>query len=465
MDSIYFDCDIESGCISREFPWECLREFRFPGTGCQVSNRKVNQFVASFLYGACGKVINPCLDTALVEEATDVVPLTQTFKCELLLDNDGGHGVWKVEYNYQDSTLPGIVLSSPKCGCFLFGDVDPNLTWSNIMRLKFESPFTAACRIGFFFLRRLNYMPIDITCGDREWESTEYSSELFQGFSGPIDGERAIVVLHYHKRKGEELRQLLKVRMVKRNGGWYTEDPVRKDSRLQKKKCFRCNYHNGSGDEYRLMFGLDCGRHTVCEECVFIHFGGKKSSVECQYSFNRVNYCNVCQCDTRSIVTVALQGLSEMKCPVPIGYIGMKPVFNPYFLKEFGEFYKLHIEWMVLANAKAISDYNGCVERIEESMRQLKASRNNCAGVDDWYRITQRVHQERNAKSLFRQVQLFTEYKRYVVEWLLKCDGDYPVQFLQQDRCYYENKLNRNHFKVAKRRADISKDMICNGSN
>ena len=152
-EAIATDVDIDD-----VFPFELTREFRLPGTGLFAGCHSVNCGCLSLVHGAMGFDVI-CCDSFHAQE------MTGEHRCQCPCENADDtfdHGGWNAFYpGNMDSQRCGLVSGHPKCRCSSDTN-DHDVPWSDAFEVKCESRHLAGCAVAWFFVRTLNYFPIDM---------------------------------------------------------------------------------------------------------------------------------------------------------------------------------------------------------------------------------------------------------------------------------------------------------------
>ena len=209
-----------------------------------------------------------------------------------------------------------------------------------------------------------------------------------------------------------------------------------------------------------MMFGLDCGRHFVCEQCIFgfVAILVKRTPVESGEEMQVPHFCIHCRKETRGVVGVSFKGVTEMPKPRPVGYFGIKAVFSPEFWSNMAPFFKIHIEWILLAFGEATRMIAMGNEVLREAQRTL-----NAEGIDgvpnDTYSLVSKSEKWSQVVRDQQGIVAFLVPKKPYIIWLIEWDRPYPKKFLEHDAPFYEAHLGRKCYEVLKRRADYSVDI------
>lgn len=422
----YNVCTVTDECIDYDFPYECVRELSLAGFGCRVGHIARNYNMFKLIYGIAGIEARHSM--------MNISPEMKVFSCPQC-DSPYGSSPWVVDHIYSSISKPAFVTQSIGCNCLRYGAVYDR-SWKETIGLKYESMYLVGCAVAMFFGRRINYFPkgIETVCDS--------------------EGGNGVVELTYHKSIPDGNEQVLRLEVCNRNGGFYIQkDPLEWKSRIQFRSCVVCRFRNGDLNGCRMIFGLDCGRHGVCEKCVF----GLLASVNPIVPGFQNGWCGVCCSGMDRKVHVELGSVKCFRAPVPCGFFGKKPVFSPILYAQLGPMYQHHIEWAVTGRKEAGDALASCRDQLENEKASLVALGSNTnsssTSVD-------------SVNKCIRLLEASCEKWERVVTWLdsrveyfnfaLDIDIPYPKSFLAQDMALINRKLEKREYELLRNKAICS---------
>ena len=428
---------VDDEMTGQDYPYELARELHYPGRGCVLSDYLRNRFMLWFTNTACG----------IVRHSPVIEPdcYTDIFRCRMESNNEKSHGVFKIKFpTNKNDDCSGIGIHSMKCDCLSEKRNESKADWESLMSIKYENVYVAACRVGGFFGQKLVYYPLKIRFNeDRQ------------------DG--VLISLLYHSqrnhvnRRGEPVRdyQSLEFLAIKEGGGWHVKDPLLRDSRLQNKACKSCNHiNNKPGQRFRMMFGLDCSKHSVCEMCVYYFFTCKANRDVSVSDSSFDKYCIECGTDEpmADTVSVSFEGCSKMRTPRPVGHFGMKPVIAKSMLDSYYAFYMEHIHFAVCA-------HKGIRDRIHNLMHEKAhvCYRMDYLNGPGPFGYTRDFNTQFDESILnHEKAWEWLNDRLHLFSWANRSDTRYPKVFLEMDSGYYCVHLNKNEFNIMDRLAEMS---------
>ena len=357
--------------------------------------------------------------------------------CGLKSNEQVEHGNFCVHY-YNSESEPGIVTGMYECEC-LRDQANLNASWKDIVQTKYESEDIAACSVAFYFGRHLNYFPLDI------WKKK----------SGI--GKSTMCIL-YHKAKRNGDLQEVDLDLNFSNGGWHINDPLNTKSCVQAKRCDMCLFTNSNRGGYRMMFGLDCSKHCVCELCVYRFFVEKGTPLGNHGTIREPWECGTCGSAMERVVHISIgeEGL-VLRAPWPRKYIGQKPIFNKHFANAIGPFYKTHLRWVlngIITAKEEISMCNEVISGIDEQMSDIEQRDTPFEGTMVSY-LNEKQRNWKKALDEWNLVMFWLDYRREHYDFLLTHDDPFPKTFLCHDATYYCEVLDRRGFEVLKKKAEV----------
>ena len=423
----YRECGITSCLISKEYPFECLQEMSFPGHGCQVGSLGRNYSVVRLMYGAAG------------QEAGDVIvnasANVKIFKCIIGSESNHNHGYWRVEHSYGSISKPGFVTSTFNCEC-LKSSANFNISWKDVVGMKYETLHMGGCAVAWFFGRCLNYWPLSVV-------------------AEPVvihtDG---IVRLNYHKCSEDGPKQTLELRLLYEDGGWHISDPLVYNSPIQMKSCRKCLFSNANLGGYRMMFGLDCKKHALCEKCIFRYFAAKGRTLGDYETEHDPAFCESCNVCMRQVVHVAFDSVSQLRAPWPIAFFGQKAIFNEPFFKCMTPFFKCHLEWIMDATIQAREEILTLKRVIaREELFVEDEEEKSQVSVFLLQEKVKLIAEWQEALDAWNLVLIWLEFRVEHYRFLVEFDTPFSKAFLDQDADYFVRHLNRRKFNMLKNRA------------
>lgn len=421
---VYRTCRISHECIDEEYPFECVREMILPGHGCRVGTLGRNNALFRMVYGMKGIDIN----VNIVNMSASV----KMFRCPSCTDSGCFHA-WRVEHSYHSISKPAFVTKTMNCLCLSNGR-SFNRSWKDIIVTKYETRYIAGCAIAWFIGHKTNYFPKGIL-------------EEINSVDSKLDG----VKLFYHNSHVGNVEQVLFVQLRHESGGFYITNPLDMSSRLQSKLCFVCKFKNTNQSGSRMMFGLDCGRHALCEKCVFAYFVRKDSDMVSIHSDNKVDWCSHCNVEMNRVIHVSVGSLKELRAPWPIGFLGRKPVFSRSFMTAVYPFFKMHLEWVLSAVTEC--------EKYLDAAKELLVVQHGRRDHEDALSPSEVTHVQKGIDLLiiacdqWELASVWLKFRRGAYAFLMEADTPYPMEFLNQDDEFYMSLLSRKDYELLRNRA------------
>jgi hypothetical protein len=418
----YRGCSVLHPCIDYEFPFDCVREMSLPGQGSRVGTLGRNNAMFRMLFGMAG-----------IDTETRMLNMSDTVKvfyCRICSVGNGNH-YWKVEHSYLTISKPAFVTHSISCSCLSSGK-SMNHSWTDIVKMKYESRYIAGCAIALFIGRKSNYFPKGIV-------------EVVSTVDSNCDG----VKLFYHKSSEGEEDQVLFVKTTRGSGGFHISNPLDANSKLQNKMCLKCKFKNSNQNGFRMMFGLDCKRHVLCENCVFEYFTSRINGVESISSKNKTNYCYGCNSSMRQVIHVSLGRLMEIRAPWAVGFMGKKPVFCHPFMAALNSFFQFYLAWTI----DAVEE---CGIYLQDAREGITIERMKLHGVEDGEErklIKKGIALLQIVRNNWELVSIWLSFRKTTYSFLTERNIPYPKEFLSQDASYYASMLPRRDFDVLRTRA------------
>jgi hypothetical protein len=415
-------CRVSHPCIDDEYPFECAREMILPGNGTRVGTLGRNNAMFKMVYGMAGIDRN----TNLVSMSASV----KVFRC-LNCSGNGSFHAWRTEHSYHSLSKPAFVTKSIDCKCLL--DIRRlKSSWKDIVQTKYETRFIAGCAVAWFLGHKTNYFPKGVV------------EEINQA-EPAADG----VKLFYHNTHDGNQEQVLFVRLELKHGGFFISDPLTADSRLQSKLCATCKFKNTNRSGTRMMFGLDCGRHALCEKCVFSYFGTRDNDMVSIDSDNKVNMCLKCNVEMNQVLHVSLGKLTELRAPWAIGFLGRKAVFSRSFMTSAYPFFKRYLEWVL----SAVIECEKYLDAARESLVVQNGRLEHPSCEAEAKHIEKGIALLRAACDQWELADIWLRFRRSTYEFLVVPDSPYPFEFMNQDDEFYMSLLSRKEYDLLRNRA------------
>ena len=433
---------LEDELTGHNYPYELARELHYPGRGCVLGSSHRNRFMLNFTNSCCGIVGNGSSVHCPVIQPDE---FTDIFRCRMNTDYEKSHGVFKIKYpTGKISGCSGIGTHCMKCDCLSGQLLETKADWESIMSLKYEDKYAAACRVGGFFGQKLVYYPL--------WIQFDENGE--DGVNRP-DSEVVVSIFYHMIDQSVHVHQCVKFLITKKGCGWSIKDPLNRNSRLQSKACKECNHSNVKlGQRFRMMFGLDCGKHCLCELCVYAFFTAKQIKSASTPDTCMERYCWEC-CMVGGVsplantVTVSFDGCSKMRAPQPVGYFGLKAVVSRPMMEGYLSFYLDHIHFAVCAQ-------NAVECELRKLKQELAKIVYRIGGQRDGHYLGDIATQHEDSIRNHDNLRQWLSDREPVFGWAKQNDARYPKVFLEMDRGYYSVHLNKSEFYVKSHLARMS---------
>lgn len=420
-------CAVNSHLVDLEYPFECARDLMFPGNGCRVGSLGTNFQVYKMVSGAAGR-----------EPRDPLISMSSTlksFKC--CTDNSMSHGTWTVEHMHGSFLKPAYVTGVFHCdGCFKFG-VNFGVSWRQVLETKYESQYLAGCAVAYFISRKTNYMPKVIIAAD---------SHLAVGR----------VRLFYHKAIESTEEQTLDLSLDFRDGGWHIRDPLKRNCFPQVKACLQCKFTNANSDGSRMMFGLDCKKHALCEKCVFSYYA-KYTTIGDGGADVNGRECDVCKQKLQQALHVSLAGVGMLRAPWPVGFIGKKAVFSTALFDNLCPFYERSVKWAVDAMEEAENESRGADTALEGLVEDRREEDENTS-EDLSRRRLEAIRSWKAALEAWQQVMMWLNSKKEHYAFLLEFDVPFSKHFLDKDAYYFIIQMDKKSFDRLRQKAECATD-------
>ena len=423
----YYVACVDDDGIDDTFPYECAREFALPGPGFEAGYANTNERVLKLMYGAKG--------TDVDRVCRSHRHASREFFCPYQEWVSPSHSYWEIDHYHCDHySKPGFVTRTFTCNC-LRDEKYVESCWTDLMEVKYETKYLAGAAVAWFFVRKLNYFP-----------KAMWDTEV-----GPDYGT---VVLSYHSSSSEDIDQNLVLHVKYKEGGWHISNPLAKTAKKCKRSCCCCT-HSNCFDEYRVMFGLDCGSHYVCEFCVFDFFTSypqwkandeNKGGIEVRHP----STCNACAKDKmkRVVHMIGFDSVKVLRAPRPCGYIGRKPIFNRAFFRTANEFFERQLKWVtdsIYEAEREVTELRKLVCITSDFKEDLEDDEEN------YY--DRRCIESDMAHKAWGKVLDWLNYRDEHYMFLMKADVPFPKEFLNLDEEYYATNLCYRNFLQLKNEA------------
>jgi hypothetical protein len=203
------------------------------------------------------------------------------------------------------------------------------------------------------------------------------------------------------------------------------------------------------------MFQLSCGC-AICEVCVPPYFGCYEiPEGYCGPPRTDEIKCPKPQCSAKLekfLITPFVPPI-RLWMPTPVYYWGRKPVYTKVTKDALKPFIDANLLWYF----DAVKDTDLHMTLMQEYRFSAHATREYDSDTLSQrppsttlarYKLIEEAH------TAWHQLQLFLKSKRMFLRWFYEWDHPFPEELLNQDRHYYKNVLERNHYQYLRTEAD-----------